>query len=74
MLTKKQIKEHYMRPEIQKTIMRVSTDGNSFRAGHWADLMVVNGEEIELKDWYKHKKGEKYKLRLASQADYITLS
>ncbi|MGA9188125.1 MAG: hypothetical protein WB014_06090 [Methanosarcina sp.] len=70
MLTKKQIKEHYMTPKIQKTIMRVSTDGNSFRAAHWVDIKIVNGKEIELQDWYKHKNGEKYKLRLACQANY----
>ena|SRR5665647_771888 len=69
-LTKKDIKTHYNRPEIRNTIIRVSTDGNTTRSGHWQDL---EGDR-EIQDWYRRvSKQERYKYCMGSRADYTNM-
>ena len=62
MLTRQQIKAHYRTPGIRDTIMRVSTDGESYRAGNW-----------DFKNWYKYPNGKKIKLCLANRIDYTNM-
>jgi|ERR1035437_6709321 hypothetical protein len=63
MLTRQQIKEHYSTAEIRDSIIRVSADGGSFRAG--------NGNRCK---WYKYQYGKKVKWCLANDADYIKMA
>lgn len=71
MLTQEQIRKHYLTPEIRNTIMRISTEGNGSRAGHWEDpKKLISGEEVELQDWYKHQNEKKFKICLSNRADY----
>lgn len=62
MLTRQQIKAHYRTPGIRDTIMRVSTDGGSYRAGNWDFI-----------NWYKYPNGKKLKLCLANRIDYTNM-
>lgn len=62
MLTQKQIGEHYTTPEIRDTIMRISSDGGSSRAG--------NGD---FSSWYKYVKGKKLKFNLSNKFDYTNM-
>ena len=70
MLTLRQTKQHYLRPEIRKTILRVSTDGNYSRSGHWQDTKNVNGVEKEIQDWYRRIEGKQFKYEMSSPVDY----
>jgi len=71
MLTQEQIQKHYLNPGIRNTIVRVSTDGNNFRAGHWADpKKIIDGEEIEPANWYKYQRDKKFKICFANREDF----
>ena len=63
MLTTLQIKEHYSTAEIRDNIIRVATDNGSFRAG--------NGD---FRSWYKKQNGQKVKLCIANDADYLQMA
>jgi len=63
MLTRQQIKEYYNTAGIKKNVIRVSTDGGSFRAG--------NGNFCS---WYKIQNGVKVKWCLANDADYLKMA
>lgn len=73
MLTLKQTKQHYLRPEVRNTIMRLCTDGDTSRSGHWQDTEEINGEIIDKADWYRHVNGKKYKYDMSSPIDYTNM-
>jgi hypothetical protein len=61
-LTRKQIKTHYAAPGIRDTIMRVSSDNGSYRAGNW-----------NFENWYKYRNGRKIKFCLGNRVDYTNM-
>jgi len=73
MLTLKQTKQHYLRPEVRNTILRLCTDSDTSRSGHWQDTEELNGETIDKADWYRHVNGKKYKYNMSSPIDYTNM-
>jgi hypothetical protein len=70
-LTQEQIRKHYLTPEIRDIIMRISSDRSNSRAGHWEDpKKLIDGEEVERQDWYKHQNEKKFKICLSNRIDY----
>jgi hypothetical protein len=73
MLSLRQTKQHYVRPEVRNTILRICTDGETSRSGHWQDTKEVNGETVDIADWYRHVNGKKFKYNMSSPIDYTNM-
>ena len=77
-LKKHEIRQHYKRPEIMETILRISSVGNFARAGmKFTPDAYTDRETGEMKDsmdWYNLKSGNrkhKKKINLSNEKDYI---
>jgi hypothetical protein len=77
-LEKWEIREHYKRPEIMETVLRVSSSGNFVRAGmKYTPNAYRDRETGEIKnsmDWYNLKPGNrkhKKKINISDKKDYI---
>jgi hypothetical protein len=62
MLTRREIKAHYATPGVRETIMRISTDDGSYRAGNW-----------DFENWYKYPNGKKIKFCMGNRTDYTNM-
>ncbi|MCE5227083.1 MAG: hypothetical protein LLG05_14655 [Porphyromonadaceae bacterium] len=62
MLTRQDIRAHYKNPAVMNTIMRISSDEGSYRAGNW-----------DFSNWYKYVNGKSLKLRLSNRVDFSNM-